>query len=171
MPTPEPTTGFEPAPAPDPFPAVPRTQDRVPTRQNLQSDEGGVAIFTAIVTVALLGIIGLAIDGSGKLRATERADALAMEAARAAGQAIDPAAAITGNEVRADPAAAQAAAQAYLARAGTQGTTALSGDGTRLTVSVHDTYDTKFLAIAGIGSMNVSGHGTARLLHGVTQPH
>ncbi|MFD8986134.1 pilus assembly protein TadG-related protein [Streptomyces sp. NPDC059564] len=145
-------------------------QGPVSARRSLRGDDGGIAIYTAIVTVALLGIIGLAIDGSGKLRATERADAVAMEAARAAGQAIDPATAVTGGQIRADPAAAQAAAQAYLARAGTQGSTALSGDGTRLSVTVQDTYSTKFLAVVGIGSMNVSGHGTARLLHGITQP-
>ncbi|WP_331726199.1 pilus assembly protein TadG-related protein [Streptomyces sp. NBC_01276] len=165
MPTPDPATA-PPAPGLSPAPAAPRRR----VRRSLRDDEGGIAIYTAIVTVALLGIIGLAIDGSGKLRATERADAIAMEAARAAGQAIDPAAAITGQQVRADPAAAQAAAQAYLARAGTRGSTALSGDGTELTVTVHDTYNTKFLAVAGIGSMNVTGHGTARLLHGITQP-
>ncbi|MCC0100677.1 hypothetical protein K7B10_39185 [Streptomyces flavotricini] len=136
----------------------------------LQEDRGGIAVYTAIVTVALLAIIGLAIDGGGKLRATERADAVAMEAARAAGQAIDPAAAVTGTAVRADPAAAQAAAQAYLARAGTQGSAAFSADGAQLTVTVHDSYPTKFLAIAGIGSMDVTGHGSARLLYGTTQP-
>ncbi|MFE5770327.1 hypothetical protein ACFQ7O_18405 [Streptomyces sp. NPDC056485] len=136
----------------------------------LRRDEGGVAIYTAICTVALLGIIGLAIDGGGKLCATERADALAMEAARAAGQAIDPAAAVTGDALRVDPEAAQAAAYAYLARAGTQGTVSLTGDRTQLTVTVHDAYATKVLSVVGIGSMNVTGHGSARLLHGVTQP-
>ncbi|WP_369776301.1 pilus assembly protein TadG-related protein [Streptomyces sp. R33] len=136
----------------------------------LHEDRGGIAIYTAIVTVALLAIIGLAIDGGGKLRATERADAVAMEAARAAGQAIDPAAAVTGAAVRVDPAAAQAAAQAYLARAGTQGSAALSADGTQLTVTVHDTYPTKFLALIGLGSMDVTGHGSAHLLYGTTQP-
>ncbi|MFG2716221.1 hypothetical protein ACGFX2_37675 [Streptomyces goshikiensis] len=136
----------------------------------LREDRGGIAVYTAIVTIALLGIIGLAIDGAGKLRATERADAVAMEAARAAGQGIDPAAAVAGETLRADPEAATAAARAYLARAGTQGSVSLSSDGTRLTVTVSDTYATKFLSVAGISSMSVSGHGSARLLHGVTQP-
>ncbi|MFD9356450.1 pilus assembly protein TadG-related protein [Streptomyces sp. NPDC060031] len=135
-----------------------------------RADGGGIAVYTAIVTIALLGIIGLAIDGGGKLRATERADALAMEAARAAGQAIDPAAAVNGEAVRVDPAAAQAAAQAYLARAGSQGSTALSADGTQLSITVHDTYSPLFLPVLGIGSMEVTGHGSARLLHGVTRP-
>ncbi|WP_330334770.1 hypothetical protein OHS33_36835 [Streptomyces sp. NBC_00536] len=136
----------------------------------LRQDQGGIAVYTAIVTVALLGIIGLAIDGGGKLRATERADAVAMEAARAAGQAIDPAAAITGAPVRADPTAAQVAAQAYLGRAGAQGSATVSADGTQLTITVHGSYQTKFLGIVGIGSMDVTGHGSARLLYGTTQP-
>lgn len=138
--------------------------------ERVRGDEGGIAVYTAICTIALLGIIGLAIDGGGKLRATERADAVAMEAARAAGQAIDPASAVTGQGVRVDPEAAQAAAYAYLARAGAQGSVALSGDRTQLTVTVNDAYPTKFLSVVGIGSMDVTGHGTARLLHGVTQP-
>ncbi|WSY02561.1 hypothetical protein OG590_35585 [Streptomyces goshikiensis] len=136
----------------------------------MREDGGGIAVYAAIVTIALLGIIGLALDGAGKLRATERADAVAMEAARAAGQAIDPTQAVTGESLRVNPEAAAAAARAYLARAGTQGSVSLSADGTQLTVTVSDTYATKFLSIAGISSMSVSGHGSARLLHGVTQP-
>lgn len=141
-----------------------------PAPRRLRGDEGEIAVYTAIVTVALLAIIGVAIDGGGKLRATERADAVAMEAARAAGQAIDPASAVTGGTLRVDPEAAQAAAYAYLARVGTQGTVGLSADRTQLTVTVNDAYATKFLSVVGIGSMSVTGHGSARLLHGVTQP-
>ncbi|MFF2792593.1 hypothetical protein ACFVT6_38600, partial [Streptomyces sp. NPDC058049] len=104
--------------------------------------------------VALLGIIGLAIDGGGKLRATERADAVAMEAARAAGQAIDPAAAVNGEGIRVDPEAAQAAAYAYLSRTGSQGTVGLSADRSQLTVTVQGAYATKFLSIVGIGTLS-----------------
>jgi Flp pilus assembly protein TadG len=135
-----------------------------------RSDEGGVAVFTAICTIVLLGIIGLVLDGGGKLQATERADALAVEAARAAGQAIDPGAAITGTAIRIDPQAAQAAAQAYLHKAGVSGRVNISDDRTQLTVTVNESYPTKFLPVVGIGSMSVTGHGTATLLHGVTQP-
>ncbi|MGW1768228.1 hypothetical protein ACWCQL_29815 [Streptomyces sp. NPDC002073] len=138
-------------------------------RRRLRGDDGGIAVYTAVVTVALLGIIGLAIDGAGKLRATERADAVAMEAARAAGQALDGARAVAGDGVRADPEGAAAAARAYLARAGARGSVALSTDGTQLTVTVSDTYPTTFLAVAGIGSLSVSGHGSARLLHGAPE--
>lgn len=125
-------------------------------------DRGGIAVFVAVCTVVLLGIIGLVLDGGGKLRATERADALALEAARAAGQAIDPAAAITGAAIRVDPQAAEAAAQSYLHRAGASGQVTLSGDGTRVAVVVTGTYDTKFLTVFGIGALRVVATGLQR---------
>ncbi|CAL9671370.1 hypothetical protein SUDANB15_07420 (plasmid) [Streptomyces sp. enrichment culture] len=133
-------------------------------------DRGGVTVFVAVCVVALLGIIGVAIDGGGKMRATERADYIAGEAARAGGQAIDPAKAISGEAVIVAPQDAVAAAQAYLRSVGATGTVSVSGDGKTLTVHVSDSYDTKFLPVVGIGSMSVTGHGKATLLHGVTAP-
>ncbi|MEJ8655003.1 pilus assembly protein TadG-related protein [Streptomyces sp. MS1.AVA.4] len=134
------------------------------------NDRGGVTVFVAVCVVALIGIIGLAVDGGGKLRAVERADFIATEAARAGGQAIDPAQAISGEAITVDPQTAQAAAQAYLRAAGVAGTVAVSGDGKTLTVTTTGSYATKFLSVVGIGSLSVSGHGKATLLHGVTAP-
>jgi Flp pilus assembly protein TadG len=139
-------------------------------RRTLRDDAGGVTVFVAVCTVTLIGIIGLAVDGGSKMRATERADALAGEAARAGGQAIDPADAISGTAITVDPQAAAAAARAYLSSAGATGTVSVSGDGTMLTVTVTGPYDTKFLSVVGIGSLPVTGHGKATLLHGVTAP-
>jgi Flp pilus assembly protein TadG len=133
-------------------------------------DRGGIAIYCAIITVALLAVIGVLVDGGGKLRATERADAIAMEAARAGGQAIDPGQAIPGNAVVVDPAGARAAATAYLNKAGVTGSVTVSGDGKTLTVRVNTTYATRFLSIVGVGSMQVTGHGKATLIHGVVAP-
>ncbi|WP_406436542.1 Tad domain-containing protein [Streptomyces sp. NBC_01613] len=131
-------------------------------------DRGGITVFVAVCVIALLGIIGVAVDGGSKMRATERADYIAGEAARAGGQAIDPADAINGRAIVVDPQAAAAAAQAYLRSAGATGTVSVSGDDKTLTVTVTGTYDTKFLSVAGIGSLSVTGHGKATLLHGVT---
>lgn len=133
-------------------------------------DRGGVAVFVAVCVIALLGIIGVAVDGGGKMRAVERADYIAGEAARAGGQAIDPAEAISGNAIVVDPQDAQAAAQAYLRSVGATGTVSVSGDGKTLTVTVNGSYDTKFLSAVGIGSLSVTGQGKATLLHGVTAP-
>lgn len=127
-------------------------------------------MFVAVCVVALIGIIGVAVDGGGKMRATERADYIAGEAARAGGQAIDPVKAISGEAVVVNPQDAVAAAQAYLRTAGARGTVSVAGDGKTLTVNVSGAYDTKFLSVVGIGSMPVTGHGTATLLTGVTNP-
>ncbi|GAA3785617.1 hypothetical protein GCM10022206_26830 [Streptomyces chiangmaiensis] len=127
-------------------------------------------MFVAVCVFALIGIIGLAVDGGSKMRATERADYVAGEAARAGGQAIDPADAITGTAIVVDPQAAAAAAQAYLRSAGATGTVSVSGDGKTLNVTVTGAYDTKFLSVVGIGALPVTGHGKATLLHGVTAP-
>src|SRR4051812_12393332 len=90
-------------------------------RRTLREDRGGVTVFVAVCVIALIAIIGLAVDGGSKMRATERADYIAGEAARAGGQAIDPADAISGTALRVDPQDAQAAAQAYLHAAGATG--------------------------------------------------
>ncbi|MEV6400959.1 hypothetical protein AB0M39_40330 [Streptomyces sp. NPDC051907] len=134
-------------------------------------DRGGVSVFAAIVTVPLLALGGLlVVDGAGRLRAAERADALAMEAARAGAQAIDPARAVEGDGVVADPAAATVAVQAYLRRAGVDGSVVFADGGARLQVTVADAYDTKVLALVGVSQLAVTGHGQAVLLHGVTTP-
>ncbi|MFF8946723.1 TadE/TadG family type IV pilus assembly protein [Streptomyces sp. NPDC014864] len=139
-------------------------------RQAGCDDRGGVTVFVAVCVFALIGIIGVAVDGGSKMRATERADYIAGEAARAGGQAIDPADAINGTAITVDPQAAAAAAQAYLSSADATGTVSVSGDGKTLNVTVTGSYDTKFLSVVGIGSLSVTGHGKATLLHGVTAP-
>ncbi|MFF9690477.1 pilus assembly protein TadG-related protein [Streptomyces sp. NPDC014623] len=138
---------------------------RVALSSRLRRDDGGVVVYVAVCVVALLGIIGLVLDGGGKLRATERADAVAFEAARAGGQAIDPAAATSGDAIRVDPQAAAAAAYAYLGRAGVSGKVSFTENNTKVVVTVTDSYETRFLPVVGVGSMAVSGHGSATLLH------
>lgn len=131
------------------------------------SDRGGISVFTVIVAAALLALIGtLLVDGLGRLRAVSRADALATEAARAGGQAVDPARAIEGGGLRVNPAAAAAAAQTYLAREGVTGTVTVTGD-SQVSVTVTTTYTSVFPPAF---SQSVTGRGKASLLHGVTTP-
>ena len=73
-----------------------------------------MTVFLAITVVGLLVLIGLITDGGAKLRAAQRADQVAAEAARAAGQAIDQPALVSGGTARVDRVAAIAAASAYL---------------------------------------------------------
>lgn len=130
-------------------------------------DRGGIAVFVALITGPLLLLAGLlTVDAFGLLRTQERADALALEAARAAGQAIDPGQAVPGEAFVADPHAAAAAARAYLAKAGVSGTTRVTDGGTALTVTVTDSYQGTFVPT----HWTVHGESSATLLHGITTP-
>ncbi|MGQ4487695.1 TadE/TadG family type IV pilus assembly protein [Streptomyces sp. SAS_281] len=136
----------------------------------LRQDTGSVSLYAAIVVVGMLVMIGIAVDGGGKMRATERADAIAQEAARTGGQEIDAGQAITGEDIVADPGAARAAALDYLAAAGAHGSVAVSEDGKKLTVTVTGAYRTRFLPVLGVTEMPVTGHASAVLVHGVQAP-
>ena len=73
-----------------------------------------MTLFLVISVVGLLVLIGLVVDGGAKIRTIQRADNLAAEAGRAAGQAINVPAAISGNPATVDTRAGSAAATAYL---------------------------------------------------------
>ncbi|MEU1628234.1 hypothetical protein ABZ746_23460 [Streptomyces sp. NPDC020096] len=122
-----------------------------------------MSLFYAVALVGIFMILGLVVDGGGRLQAGARADSLAQEAARAGGQQIDPTQAIPGSAIVVDPAAAQRAAESYLQQAGVQGEVTVSGDGKNLSVIVHTSYHTIFASLLGYSSMQVTGHGAATL--------
>jgi Flp pilus assembly protein TadG len=126
------------------------------------AERGAIGVFLAVLVPGLLLIIGLAVDGGAKVAATQRANAIADEAARAGGQALDVSAALTG-QVRVDPAAAVAAAQDYLSRTGVQGTVTVV-DADTLQVSTTISEPTTFLGLIGISTLTVEGTGTADLV-------
>jgi Flp pilus assembly protein TadG len=126
------------------------------------AERGSISLFLAVLVPGLLLVIGLAVDGGAKVAATQHANAVADEAARAGGQALDVAAALSGS-VRVDPVAAVAAAQDYLDRTAVQGTvTVVDGDTLQVTTTV--TEPTTFLGLIGIASFTVEGFGTADLI-------
>jgi Flp pilus assembly protein TadG len=131
-----------------------------------RDDDGRIALLVLVMAFGVLAMIGLAVDGGGKMRALQRADNLAAEAARAAGQAIDLDQAAAGGEKVADPTRAVAAAQRYLAAAGVDGTVSLSGDRRQINVTVTGAYNTTILAMVGYNRLTVTGHGSAQLLTG-----
>lgn len=53
-----------------------------------RDDTGRVSVFLAIAMFGLLAVLGVVVDATGQLRTLLRADNLAAEAARAAGQAV-----------------------------------------------------------------------------------
>jgi len=129
---------------------------------NLRGEGGSLSILMVVLVPGLLLIIGLAVDGGAKVQATQRANAIADEAARAGGQVIDRSAAL-GGEVKVDVAAAVAAARDYLARNAVAGTVRVV-DGDTLQVSTTITEPTIFLGVIGITAMTVDGSGTADLV-------
>ncbi len=134
-----------------------------------QRDAGRVSLFLAVALAGVLMVIGLAFDGAGRLQSMQRADNIAAEAARAGGQAIDVARAVSGGTPMLDEAEARRAVRNYLA--GVQGATlrevrfdAYPGN-QDITVVVELRYQTVFLDLFGFPStFVVTGRATARLL-------
>ncbi|MFZ3475976.1 pilus assembly protein TadG-related protein [Streptomyces sp. 2.9] len=126
-----------------------------------------MSTFFAVTTLAILIVLGLLVDGGGALNAANRATSLAQEAARTAGQQIDPAQAIEGTAITIDPDAAVGAAQDYLAAAGVQGSAEITDGGQSLTVTVNASYTTLFAQLVGQSSISVTGTAKAHLQ---TQP-
>jgi len=129
-----------------------------------QSEQGSITLFLAISAVGLLVLAGLAVDGAAKVRAVQRADRVAAEAARAAAQALDIAAVRNGDGIAVDRRAALRAAHEYLAVAGVEGSASIEG-AARLTVVTHSSTPTVFLSLVGVPDMRVSGRADVVLVH------
>ena len=122
-------------------------------------DHGAITMIVVVTMTGLLAMAGLVYDGSLKMRAARAATTSAAEAARAATQALTPAA-ITGRTSDVDASSGLQAGRAYLASAGVAGTVSIAGD----TVTVHTTvpWQPQILSIIGIGPQTVTGDATAR---------
>lgn len=139
--------------------------DRHPAAwRRCRGDEGRLSLLAIVLALAVLVMIGLSVDGGGKLRALQRADRIAVEAARAAGQAIAAPQAIQGGEKVVDPPAAVAVVESYLAAVGVTGTVALSEDRRQVTVTVTIIYRTVFLGLIGINTLTATRRATAVLV-------
>jgi Flp pilus assembly protein TadG len=142
----------------------PRLRPRLPYRRTSAAgrDDGTVTVIAALAGLALLLMVGLVVDGGGRLRAVGRADRIAGEAARAAVEAADTRQAT----LALDRHAAVLAAQAYLRTAGVSGTVAVTGPRTvRVTVAVSGS--DLILGVAGAGPYTVTGTAEATLSVGV----
>jgi Flp pilus assembly protein TadG len=140
-------------------------------------DRGSITLMLAALSVALIALAGIVIDGGAKLRAAENADAVAQEAARAGAGIVNQSAAYSTGTFVVDQSQAIAAARAYLAAAARTyladgrlhgSVTAQGRDSIHVTVTV--TEPTSVLSIIGIDSMQSTGAATATLVTGVTGP-
>jgi hypothetical protein len=130
------------------------------------ADQGRVTAFVVVLTIGILALAGLALDGGLALATKVKANGQAEAAARAGAQAIDLAAYRTTGSLRLVPAQAVADAQSYLTTVGAAGTVTVSGD--TVTVTVITSQRTQLLGMVGIASLAVHGEGSAHPQRGVT---
>jgi Flp pilus assembly protein TadG len=123
-------------------------------------DSGYATAFVVVVTLVLMAVIGLAVDGGAAAAAHARAQAAAAEAARAGADEIDIAHFRATGIVRLNPADARAAAATWLADVEHTGTVAATAAG--VTVTVTGQQPTQILGIVGIGAIEVEATATAR---------
>jgi Flp pilus assembly protein TadG len=131
------------------------------------AERGSVTLFAAITVAGLLVLVGLVVDGGGKVRAAQRASRVAAEAGRAAGQQIDVRAALEGSALRVDVPPAVEAARRYLRAAQVDGQVLVSSDRRRITVEVTTSERTVFLGLVGISELTAHGSADVELVSGV----
>ncbi len=132
-----------------------------------QAESGFVSLYVVVITVGLLAMAGLVIDGGNALAAREQATDAAQQASRAGADALSPDS-LRGNPngLTATPAAAQAAANRVLETAGVTGTVSVNGNNVTVTVVVHK--NTTILSAFGVGPIKGKATATATALHGTT---
>lgn len=123
---------------------------------------GAVSAPMAVAVLALLTITGLGIDGVRAAQGLADADSIAEEAARAAGQSLDPAALARGQIVL-DPGLAVLAGREHLAAAGATGTVTVAGPGV-VRVEARLTRPTVLLGLIGRSEIISVGTAEGRVL-------
>ncbi len=123
---------------------------------------GAVSAPMAVAVLALLAAIGLGIDGARAAQGLATADAVAEEAARAAGQVLDLDALRRG-DAAVDTAGAVAAAQDHLAAADVEGSVAILGP-QRIRVRTSITRPTVLLGLVGRPTITSTGEADAVLV-------
>lgn len=127
------------------------------------SERGNITLPLLILVVSFLLFVGLVVDGSGKIQASDHANQVAQSAARTAANSLTGAAIATGT-LQIDAGAAQASAQGYIAASGLRGTVNVVGN--TVTVTVEEDYTTIFLNMIGINTLTGTGTASARLIDG-----
>lgn len=123
----------------------------------MHDHRGAVAVWTAVGLPVFVIAMGIGVDFAGHAAARQEAQAVASEAARAAGQQVD----LTGPRARVDAPQAIRAAHDYLAGSPFTGSASVSGD--VVTVDVTGSYECQFLSIIGINAIGVSGIASSQV--------
>ncbi|MFB3980267.1 pilus assembly protein TadG-related protein [Microbacterium proteolyticum] len=130
-------------------------------RKLRDEERGSITPFFVVFVPALILIVGLVVDGAGKIQANENAQAIASGASRAAANAV-AAQVVSNGGVSLDNTRASIAANDYIAASGMTGTVSVAGG--RITVNVETSYSTKFVSIIGINTLPAEATATAEII-------
>ena len=125
-----------------------------------RGERGAITVWTAVVLIAFVLIVGIGVDFAGHTRATQEARSIAAEAARAGNQRLK----LVGGRLKPEPDVAKHAAENYVAASRFHGTARVIGD-TIVEVEVTGEYTCTFLNIVGITTLPVRAKGTSELHH------
>jgi Flp pilus assembly protein TadG len=131
-----------------------------------ERDRGSLTLMLVALSLMLLALAGLVIDGGRKLNESQTAYAVAQEAARAGAGVVNTSLAYRSGTYSVDVPQARAAAQAYLTSAGYIGSVSASGNSIKVTVTISE--PTAVLSLIGIDSLTSEGTAVASLQTGVT---
>lgn len=132
-----------------------------------KNETGTVTAFVTCLTVALLAVAGLVIDGGYTLAARRRLFNEANAAARAGAQAADEGA-LRAGALRIDPVEARRRALKHLHDAGLDGHVVATAN--NVTVHAVSSQPVAVLGVVGVGPLTIHATGVARPLRGVTTP-
>ena len=133
------------------------------TTRRSRDERGSISVWFATAALAMIILVGMAVDLGGKVHTQQQARSAAAQAARTGAQEVQGSTAVRGEDLHVDLTAAKTAAMDYLRAAGVEGTVRVL-DGDTLIVTTTDTYTSKFLGIIGLDTMQVTGEASARLI-------
>jgi uncharacterized membrane protein len=136
----------------------------------MRGESGAVAALTAVMLLGLLAVAALVVDGGVLFAARRDLQGLADGAARAGAMAIDQGVLRETGAVRLDPAAAQAAAGAYLTAAGFQSDVRIDADMLVVTVDLEEIRPTLMMGLLGVRTVTVTAHAVASPRVGIEEP-
>jgi Flp pilus assembly protein TadG len=131
-------------------------------------DRGSVGVYVVALTLGMLVMAGLVLDGGAAFAARGAAATAAQQAARAGADALDPLSLRSTDPtgVTVNAAAARIAASRALAAAGATGTIQI--DGTAVTVTARISRPSYVLSVVGVDRLTGTGSFTAVPVHGTT---
>ncbi len=130
-------------------------------------ERGSVTVFVVVMTVALIFVAGLVVDGGQILNAKREAANVAESAARAGAQALDEESVRAGGPTRLDGREAVTRAERFLRSNGYQGTASVTGDTVTVTVTARQSM--LILGIGGLAAVTVHGSGSASPIRAITE--